>query len=411
MVSAARGVTDKLLRVAKGDLDSLREIEDIHHNLVKNIDDPQARLLPEIEKLLGRLRGIAKALSMLGEDTPAARDLVVAHGEMLSARIMAAALRSIGVPGVAVDAPELGVVTDTKFGEASPITPLAKSLVKPKLASMLAEDLVPVVTGFIGRSLDGRLTTLGRGGSDYTATLLASIIEAREVQLVTDVPGVLSGDPCLVDNPVLVGEMSYQEAMDLAMVGGKKFHPKTFEPVMEAGIPVRITGLEGGQGTIVSPKGSGAPVKAVATGSSLSLLYVKGGGMVGRRGTAGEITTRIAGAGANIVAIAQPASETSISFLLPEKSSNAVVEELSDPELAGVVHGVDVLESAHVSVVGYRVGDPEILSKLASRLPRQPHMISYSGASTAITFALPPPDALEFMRKVHDEVVLPCLTR
>src|SRR6266545_3392561 len=160
-------------------------------------------------------------------------------GERLSARLLASALRESGVDATAVEAIEL-IVTDNHSGRAEPLMAETRERATARLEPLLAERSVPVVTGFIGATVDGKLTTLGRGGSDYSATILGAALDAKEIIIWTDVDGVLTADPRLVAEARTLQEISYNEAAELAYFGAKVLHPKTLRPVSEAGIPVWI---------------------------------------------------------------------------------------------------------------------------------------------------------------------------
>ena len=166
----------------------------------------------------------------------AARDRVLAHGERLSATLFAAGLRALGVDALAVDAGEAGLVTDDRFGAAHPLPEHAERLRQ----GFASRPRVPVVTGFIGRTLDGRPTTLGRGGSDYSAALIGAALGADEIQIWTDTSGMLSADPRIVPEAHAVPHLSFAEASELAYFGARVLHPKTLLPAMERQIPVRI---------------------------------------------------------------------------------------------------------------------------------------------------------------------------
>ena len=235
VVSAMTGVTDALLgafaragagRRAGGELASRHETQ------ARRLGVPATELATELGRLRETLEGVRERRSK----SPRDRDRVVSFGERLSARLVAACLRNEGIPATAVRADEAGLVTDDAFGEAEPL-PAAQPNLRRALARIRG---VPVVTGFIGCTRDGSITTLGRGGSDFTAALVGAAIRAEEVEIWTDVNGVMSADPRVVPQAHTIDRLSFAEAAELAYFGAKVLHPKTLLPAMRRGIPVRV---------------------------------------------------------------------------------------------------------------------------------------------------------------------------
>ena len=244
VVSAMGGTTDHLLdaadRASTGDflgaslfLDTLRDLVLTNSGLV----DAPLDLTAPIEALIGELRKLLYGVSLLHEHSPASLDLILSFGERLSATALPHVLARHGVDAMMVDARDL-VRTDDRFGDALVDWDATAAQVHAAAASWGAR--IPVITGFLGRAPDGRTTTLGRNGSDYTATLLARGLSASEVQIWTDVPGVMTADPALVDEAWPLACLSYGEALELATFGARMFHPRTMIPLIASGIPMRI---------------------------------------------------------------------------------------------------------------------------------------------------------------------------
>ena len=240
VVSALGGVTDRLIRVAEDARDRvrepkvmLRELRDLHEEVCRELGLDAAELLTP----LAQLREVVFGISSLRELTPRSLDFVLSHGELLSSRIVAANLEKSGMAARAVPGWEAGILTDQNHGEAA-ILEETWSLVPTQLDD-LAERL-PVVTGFLGCTRDGERTTLGRGGSDYTAAILGRALGASEILIWTDVSGILSTDPRVVDAATTLPELTFEEAAELAFFGAKVIHPKTIEPAVQSGIPVRV---------------------------------------------------------------------------------------------------------------------------------------------------------------------------
>jgi len=236
VVSAFRGVTDDLLALARealdGNLSRLENVAARHREAARELGVDAAPLEPLLEELGALARGIA----LIRELTPRTLDRAASFGERLSARLIAAAFAKAGVPARAVDAFEAGLITDDRFAAAVPL-PEADAALK-KYFDAVAE--LPVVTGFIGRTRGGEITTLGRNGSDYSATILGAALGAEEVEIWSDTDGVMTADPRAVPSARPLGVLSFAEACELAWYGGKVLHPHTLVPAMKKDIPVRV---------------------------------------------------------------------------------------------------------------------------------------------------------------------------
>ena len=247
VVSAMSKVTDLLLdslRKAEAgdqaDLDAnLEKLSERHREACRGLlaGEKQNQAIAGLEDLIAEFARISKGVMMLGERPPRSVDEAIAVGERLSAFLMARHMESQGIPAVAVNAAEV-IVTDAVFGNATPLMEPTRARASRVLAPMLARGDVPVVTGFNASTLDGRPTTLGRGGSDFSASILASALDAAELWIWTDVDGIMSGDPRLVADARVLPEITYAEAAELAYNGAKVLHPRTLAPLAERGIPV-----------------------------------------------------------------------------------------------------------------------------------------------------------------------------
>ncbi len=236
VASAFRGVTDELLNLARaslqGDASLLDRIRSRHLAIARKLG-----LSPEIlESCLARLGDLVRGISLLKEITPRTLDLVASFGERLSTRLIAAFLARGGIPARQVDAFEAGLLTDERFGSANPL-PEAEEEIRRAFSGF--RDL-PVVTGYIGRTRSGDVTTLGRNGSDYTATILGAALDASEVQIWSDTDGIMTADPRLVPKALPIEALSFAEACELAFYGGRVLHPHTLIPAMRKNIPVRV---------------------------------------------------------------------------------------------------------------------------------------------------------------------------
>ena len=247
VVSAMSKITDLLLDTLRhaegGDVAgveaNLKELRARHEQACRELLPParQDAVLQGISGLIADFSRIADGVRMLGERPPRSVDEAVAVGERLSAMLMAAHLEAQGVPAVAVNAGRI-IVTDAVFGNASPLMEATQKNARRELLPLITAGVIPVVTGFNGATADGRPTTLGRGGSDFSAAILASLLDASELWIWTDVDGIMTADPRLVPDAAVLPEVSYGEAAELAYNGAKVLHPRTLAPLAEKQIPV-----------------------------------------------------------------------------------------------------------------------------------------------------------------------------
>ena len=301
VVSATAGTTDTLIAAARaaehGDVqkaqDSLAELAEAHKNLVADaLGFESADVLKEIGDLTERTDALLQSVAILRECTARTMDAIVSYGERISAPIVAAVLDHHGVKAEALSAEGL-IITDDQFGHANPILDETKARAAQELAPRLSYGSVPVVTGFIGSTAEGVTTTLGRGGSDYSAAVLAAAVTANELRIYTDVSGVMSADPRVVKDAKPLATLSYAEAAELSYFGAKVIHPRTVLPAVEAGIPVRIlnTFAPSDRGTTITAASGndGTVVKATTSIGSLGLITVQGAGMSGIPGFAARV--------------------------------------------------------------------------------------------------------------------------
>jgi aspartokinase/homoserine dehydrogenase 1 len=278
VVSAMSGVTNQLLEAAKhaaiGDRAAVQaifsQLRSRHRAAIRELihSIPQrVRVNLQLEQILEEGERLCESAVALSQLTPATRDAISSLGERLSAPMVAAALQERGVPSGAIEATEL-IRTDTGHGSAEPHMAATREFCHARLRPLLQNGIVPVVTGFIGATAEGRLTTLGRGGSDYSAAILGAALDANEVTIWTDVDGLMTADPRLVPGASTIAEISYREAAELARCGAKVLHPKTLSPVGESGIPIwiRNTFAPERRGTRITPAGPAteAAIKGLA---------------------------------------------------------------------------------------------------------------------------------------------------
>ncbi|HZB46905.1 MAG TPA: aspartate kinase [Pyrinomonadaceae bacterium] len=391
VVSAMGGVTNALVGAARdaacGDAGAgkaLREALHARHAEAVEalIPDGAARaaLAADTERIIEEVATLCQATATLRELTPRALDAISSAGERLSARLMAGALVESGTASVALEATEL-IVTDDEHGRATPLMDETRGRANERLLPLLEGGTVPVVTGFIGATGAGVLTTLGRGGSDYSATIIGAALGAAEITIWTDVDGVMTADPRLVEDARTIGEISYAEAAELAYFGAKVLHPKTLRPVAEAGVPVWIRNSFAPEksGTRITPAGrpSSSGVRAITAISNVSMITVGGGGIVDVLGIAARTFAAAASARANVLMISQASSQNDICFVVDTCDAGHTVEALRRTFAADLAHRqVDHInvdsEIAVVAVVGENMrGTTGIAGRLFSALGRR----------------------------------------
>jgi aspartate kinase len=343
IVSAMSGVTnllqEGLTSAANGNLNRypeiVHELQEKHsqaaRHLIKNSSVLES-LTADINNLIGQYRLFCDGVRVLGETTPRALDYAMGLGERFSARLVAAAMNEVGLKAQAIDATEL-ILTDNLFQSASPVMDITETKVRNVLKPLFKAGVTPVVTGFIGATAEGIPTTLGRGGSDYSAAIVGAAARSDEVWIWTDVDGVMSADPRIVPQARILDTLTYGEVSELAYYGAKVLHPKTIRPVLEAGIPLRVRNTFNAShpGTLIVENGQSGDhyIKAVTMIRDLSLITVEGKGMLGVPGIAARTFSSVARTGTSVLLITQSSSEQNICFVVPRASAKLVVDTVN----------------------------------------------------------------------------------
>jgi bifunctional aspartokinase / homoserine dehydrogenase 1 len=422
-------VTDALLVAARtaadGDSDTFhrirRELTDKHQSaisaVVTNADD-RMRIQDDVEQLLSGFEILCASVRVLGEVTPRALDAISGLGERMAVRILAGALRSQGVPAEPVDATEL-IVTNDHYQSAIPLMEATREKARARLLTLLEAGIVPVVTGFIAATASGVPTTLGRGGSDYSASIIGDVLEADEVHNYTDVDGVLTADPRIVPEARTINTLTGQEMSELAFFGAQVLHPMTIAPLLEKRIPLRVknTFNPSHPGTLIvheNPRVDGASgngiIKAVTVIDRVSMITVAGRGMKGVPGIAGRMFTAVARTNTSILMISQASAEQSICFVIPLASSARVVRELSaefSKELSTVeIDRITTLDDAAiVTAVGMGIAlTPGVSGKVCSAigiLGINISSIAQGSSECGISLVIHGADSREAVRAVH----------
>jgi len=424
VVSAMAGVTDALLDLAsaavRGDADGARATLDRLAAQHRAAVAALVRAAPRAEELLQAIEGafaevepLAAGLRVLRELTPRTTDYLVARGEYLSARIVAAALDTAGCPAAYVDAVEV-IHTDGTFGNASPDLRRTERSARRVLRPLLARGVVPVVPGFLGAAPDGQAVTLGRGGSDLTATLLARALGAREVSLWKDVPGVLTADPRIVPDARVIPQLHVREAAELAYYGAKVLHPRALVPVLRRSVAVRIRPFAepASLGTEISRRRTlnAYPVKALSAIPKQALLTVTGSGMLGVPGIAARAFAAVHHEGISVSLISQASSEQSICFSVPEDQAERARRGLDEAFRREIgrqeIDRVEVRAgAATLVVVGLGMaGTPGIAARVFSALAEAKiNVIAIAQGSSELNLSLvvDAGDAARALRVVH----------
>ncbi len=422
VVSALGGVTDALI-AAIGD--ALKRTKN-HRRLVDALRVRHAEVARELapdhefgdlEKQLDacwrELTDLLDGVGLLGECTPRTRDAILSVGERACAPLVASAFMDAGEDAVAVDARSL-IRTDNAYGEANVHFDETARLVAAALANLPPRRIV-VVTGFIAASEDGETTTLGRSGSDYTASIIGRALRAERVEIWTDVDGVLSADPRDVPEAFTLSRLSYTEAAEMAYFGARVLHPRTMRPVQEQGIPLLIKNSlnPDAPGTLISAESQSVElrVKAISTIRDVAVVMLEGGGMLGVPGIAARAFTTLAEAGVNVLMIAQASSEHSICTVVREQSAETAVAALRQafgPELErGDVSAIfAVPQCAVVSAVGDRMRHhPGLAGRMFATLGRSRVnvlSIAQGAAETNISAVVRDAEVRRAVRALHE---------
>jgi aspartate kinase len=411
IVSALGGATNSLIAIgeqaAKGHLiGALRGVEELRarhmrecDNLLKNCES-SAEIAAELSATFDELASLAEALSVLGHATPRSFDKIAASGEELSAQLIAAYFQLKGIPAEYVDAKEI-FITDSAFTAAEPqpeeIAERARELVQP----LIDEGKVPVLGGFIGANAEGITTTLGRGGSDYSASLLGAALKASSIEIWTDVDGMLTADPRVVNGAQLIEEIRFDEASELASFGAKVLHPNTIAPAVRLGIPVFVYNSRKpeGKGTRITFDAPRRAVSAIAGKSGITVVRVSAAKMLFARGFLRRVFEIFERNGTSVDVVAT--SEVSVSVTIDDPA--ALESLLVDLRQLGDV-SVE-RDRAIIAVVGAGISDQsEAMGRAIVALGGiTVQMMSLSATGINLTIIVDEADLNDAMNKLHDE--------
>ena len=424
VVSAMSGVTDALLdaanAAARGDrqacqrinADIMRKHEEVISQLLES-EWARDEASTAVRELLQEQMELCDAARILGEASPRIADAIVSFGERLSSRVIAAVLRESGVNARQVDSHRY-IITDNNFQSAEPLWDETEARIRRDLPPAIESGETPIITGFIGATPDGTITTLGRGGSDFSASIFAACLESDELVIYTDVDGVMTTDPRLDARARVLQYVSYREIGELAFYGAKVLHPKTVQPIINRGIPLRVrnTFSPAHRGTVIGAKTqpSATVIKAVTSIRDVSMLTVSGRGMLGVPGIAGRTFLATAQAGASILMISQSSSEQSFCFTVVDALAadvKAAVEyELQDEILHRAIDSVETLpDIVIITVVGSGMrGTPGVAGRVFSLLGEQDInvlAIAQGSSECSISFVVAEEDLEKAVVELH----------
>jgi aspartate kinase len=410
VVSAMAGATNALLAIgeqaAKGHLvGAVRGVEALRERHLAAVealvpDHAAAQdLAGELSAMFDELARLAEALSVLGYSTPRSMDMIAAQGEILSSHLVVAAFKARGIPAAHVDARQV-IATDDRFMKAEPQHEAIAERARAHILPLLREGQVPVMGGFIGATAEGVTTTLGRGGSDYSASLVGAALQADVIEIWTDVDGMLTADPRMVDGARLIERIRFDEASELATFGAKVLHPSTIAPAVQRAIPVYVLNSRRpeGTGTLITADAPRRPVSAIAAKSSTTVVKLKSARMLLAPGFLRTVFDVFERHRTSVDVVAT--SEISVSVTLDDPSNlEALLVDLRALGDVSVERGRGI-----VAVVGAGLSDDggAIARAFAALAGTRVHMASLSATGINLTLVLDADQVAPAMKRLHE---------
>ena len=422
--SAIDGITDELIQISsliergnKKDTNRiLARISQKHKQFATHlVTNPkiQKSLLDKMKSELSELEELVHGLLLLGEITPRSFDYLISFGERLSINLVSFGLQQIKRKSLALSGKQAGIVTDSNFGESRPLMDTTRIRLSKTIQDVFDKKTIPVVGGFAGADQHGNLTTFGRGGSDYTATIIASCIDADEIWLMSDVDGLMTADPKLVKNAKLLKEVSYAEAIEMAQFGAKQIHPRTFEPIVSKKIPMRIRNTFdlSNSGTIVIASPGAATKKTVKCTSAIrdvGLIDLTGGILFAAPGSAAKIFTILAEININVMMVSSNPSESSISIIVKHSDLDKAVNALEMSLLGKTVKKISTSTNVSIiAVIGSGMsGAVGVASKVFSAVQKRNvnvMMIAQGSSELNLAFVVKDNDCKSVIQALHEE--------
>ena len=425
--SAIDGVTNDLIRIStmieqrnKNDtnktLDSVIKKHKQFANQTIKSSTIKKQLLEKLNVDILELQELVRGLTLLKEVSTRSLDYLISFGERLSDDLVSFSLQELKKKSTALNGKEVGIVTDSNFGESRPLMDTTRIRISKTLGSLLSKKIIPVVGGFAGADQHGNITTFGRGGSDYTATIIASCINADEIWLMSDVEGLMTADPKLVKNAKLLNEVSYAEAIEMALFGAKQIHPRTFEPILSKKIPMRIRSTFDikNTGTIVTASPSEKTkktVKCVSAIRNVGLIDLSGGITFAAPGTATKIFTTLSEKKVNVMMVSSNPSESSLSLIVKKSDLEKAVTTLEMNLLGKTIKKIDATPNVSIiAVIGSGMkGTVGVASKVFSAAQKanvNVIMIAQGSSELNLAFVVKDVYCKSVVQALHDEFKL-----
>jgi len=415
VLSAMKGVTDLLISAAgkaeggsEGAKDALETIRALHFGAVRVLFGPadQASALTPLAIMCNELEEILHGVELIRECSARTMDLVMSFGERLSCRLAVSYMCAQGMPAVLVDARDI-IRTDERFGSAAVDFDASYPLIRARMQKIAG---IAVIPGFIAATAKRVTTTLGRNGSDYTASIIGAGVDAKLIEIWTDVDGVLSADPRIVPDAFVIPAISSEEAMELSYFGAKVIHPYTMVPAVEKNIPILIKNSlnPAAPGTLIAAADSitrdgGLPITGIASIEGISLVNIEGGGMMGIPGFAARIFAALAREGINIIMISQASSEHTICLVFRTAEGERALTTLNRR-----IERFELMRDLLiVSVIGENMhGTPGMAGRLFSALGRAGInilVIAQGSSERNISFVIEEKNHVLALRTIHAE--------
>lgn len=421
--SAISGTTDDLIEISqsikkenKNKAEQLAlKIINRHKQLAKQTikkSTIRKKLLEKLDTDFQELVALIEGMVLLGEVTPRSMDYLISFGERLSIKLLSFAINDVGKKSIFLTGKEVGIVTDSNFGESKPLMDTTRLRVSKTIDLQFSKKTIPVIGGFTGADQHGHVTTFGRGGSDYTATIIGSCIKADEIWLMSDIDGLMTADPKIVKNAKLLKEVSYIEAIEMALFGAKQIHPRTFEPLLTKKIPMKIRNSFNvkNEGTLVTDSPSVSTKNTVKCVSSIrhnGLIDIRGGSMVGTPGTAAKIFATLAKSGINVMMISQNPSESSITIVVKNTDLDKAVNALEMELLGKIIKKLEVTtDVAIIALIGLGMrGTVGVASKVFGAIEKNKvnvAMITQGSSELNLAFVVKDSDSNVAVQALHD---------
>jgi aspartate kinase len=395
------------------------KIQKLHLRTAQQVS-PRGKAQPlttDISELNRELERTVEGITHLRELTPRTRDYLLSFGERLATPIVAVALQQNGLKTRALTGADAGITTDNNFGEAKPLFEISYHQIRQRLDPMVRRREIPVVTGFVAATDDGTVTTLGRGGSDYTASLLGAGLGVDEIWIWTDVDGLMTADPRIVKDARVLSNVSFGEALELSYFGAKMMHPRALQPAAKNRIPVRIKNSRKpkSDGTLVSSSESrddSRVVKAVSIIRSVGIVNVSGTGMMGAPGAAARVFQTLGSNRINVMMISQGSSEATISLVVAKKDLETAVRALQ-LALLGQGYAEKVSsekDSCIIAVVGAGMrGTPGVAARIFKAVADKKvnvRMVAQGSSEYNVSFVVSEDQGPDAVRAIHEEFEL-----